>query len=97
MASSGGTAIPEEVLQFGVPNCEGVPRTSWYTKGGTLVNDKGEDVARGICHSVDSNLVIDIDGMPLGDHRVAIQIAESLTETEIPSDWMWSMRSWPIV
>ena len=54
------------------------------------------EVAKGICHSVDADLIIDMDGKPLGDNRVAIQVAESLCEAEVPSSWMWSMRSWPI-
>ena len=83
-------------LPAGVPICEGVPRSSWNTKCVTITNEAGIDVAKGICHSVDPTLVIDTDGSPLGDDRVAIQIAESLIEAEVPSVWMWSMRSWHI-
>jgi hypothetical protein len=54
------------------------------------------DVARGICHSVSAKLVIDSDGMPLGNDCVAIQIAESLLEEDVPSEWMFSMRAWHI-
>ena len=34
--------------------------------------------------------------MPLGNDRVAIQIAESLVEDEVTSEWMFSMRAWHI-
>jgi hypothetical protein len=44
------------------------------------------DVARGICHSVKVDLVIDSDGMSLDNDRVAVQIAESLVEDEVPSE-----------
>jgi hypothetical protein len=53
-------------------------------------------VARGICHSVSRDLVIDSDGMPLGNDPFAVQIAESLLEEEVPSEWMFSMRAWHI-
>jgi hypothetical protein len=62
----------------------------------TLTNESGVDVARGICHSVKAELVVDNDGMPLGNNRVAVQIAESLLEEDVPSEWMFSMRAWNI-
>jgi hypothetical protein len=54
------------------------------------------DAARGICHSVKAELVVDSDGMPLGNDRVAVQIAESLLEEGVPSEWIFSMRAWHI-
>jgi hypothetical protein len=78
-------------LPPGVAPCEGVPRSSWTTRGVTITNADGIDVAKGICYSVDPKLVIDTDGLPLGDERVAIHIAESLVEEDVPSVWMWSM------
>jgi hypothetical protein len=89
-------AIPVPILPTRVAACDGIPRALWNTKAVTLTNDDGVDVAKGICHSVDAALVIDMDGQPLGEDRVAIQIAESLCEDEVPSSWMWSMRSWHI-
>jgi hypothetical protein len=62
----------------------------------TLTNESGMDVARGICHSVKADLVIDNDGMPLDNDCVAVQIAKSLVEDEVPSEWMFSMRAWHI-
>ena len=53
-------------------------------------------VGRGICHNVSLDLVIDSDNQPLGDDRVAVQIAESLSEHDVPSDWMFQMRAWHI-
>jgi hypothetical protein len=54
------------------------------------------DVARGICHSVSAELVIDSDGLLLDNDRVAVQIAESLLEEEVLLEWMFSMRAWHI-
>jgi hypothetical protein len=87
---------PRPVLPEGVAQCEGFGRLSWITKCVTLTNESGVDVARGICHCVNADLVIDSDGMPLGNDRVAVQIAESLVEDEVPSEWMFSMRAWHI-
>ena len=84
------------VLPNDVAPCEGIPRSAWYTKCVTFQNESAVEVAKGICHSVDANLVIDMDEKPLDDNRVAIQVAESLCEAEVPSLWMWSMQSWPI-
>jgi hypothetical protein len=62
----------------------------------TLTNESRVDVARGICHSVKAELVVDSDGMPLDNDRIAVQIAESLLEEDVPSEWMFSMRAWHI-
>ncbi len=93
-ASEYGCGPP--TLPTGVAVCEGLPRSSWITKCVTLINESGLEVAKAICHSVDADLVIDTDGKPLGDDRVAVQIAESLCEEEVPSEWMFSMHSWHI-
>ena len=53
-------------------------------------------VGKGICHNVSFDLIIDSDNQPLGDDRVAVQIAESLLEYDVPSDWMFQMRAWHI-
>ena len=88
--------VPHPVLPDGVADCEGFGRASWITKAVTLTNESGVDVARGICHSVKAELVVDSDGTPLGNDRVAVQIAESLLEEDVPSEWMFSMRAWNI-
>jgi hypothetical protein len=88
--------IPRPVLPDGVAQCEGFGQLSWITKCITLTNESGVDVARGICHNVSAELVIDSNDLPLGNDRVAIQIAESLLEEEVPSELMFSMRAWHI-
>ena len=45
---------------------------------------------------MDSSLIIDSDNQPLGDDRVAVQIAESLSERDVPSDWVFQLRAWHI-
>ena len=45
---------------------------------------------------MDSALIIDSDNQPLGDDRVAVQIAESLSERDVPSDWVFQLRAWHI-
>ena len=87
---------PCPVLLEGVAECEGFGRPSWITKCVTLTNESGVDVARGIRHSVNANLVIDSNGMPLGNDRIAVQIAELLVEDEVPLEWMFLMRAWHI-
>ena len=83
-------------LSEGVRACEGIPRESWSTRVVILTNQTEEDVARAICWSVDASVVVDTNGRPVGDDHVAVQIAETLKEEEVPSGWMWSMHSWPI-
>jgi hypothetical protein len=62
----------------------------------TLTNESGVDVVCRISHSVKAELVVDSDGMSLGNDRVAVQIAESLLEEDVLSEWMFSMRAWHI-
>jgi hypothetical protein len=50
---------PRLVLPKGVAQCKGFGRPSWITKYVTLTNESGVDVARGICHSIKADLVID--------------------------------------
>ena len=83
-------------LPEGVRACEGIPRESWSTRVVILTNEAGEDVTRAICRSVDASVVVDTNGRPIGDDHVAVQIAETLKEEEVPLGWMWSMHSWPI-
>ena len=83
-------------LPEGVRACEGIPRESWYTRVVILTNEAREDIARAICRSVDASVVVDTNERPIGDDHVAVQIAETLKEEEVPSGWMWSMHSWPI-
>ena len=90
-AGGGIRTLPE-----GVAECKGVPRKSWMTKCVVLKNEVGVVVGKGICHNVSLDLVIDSDNQPLGDDRVVVQIAESFSEYDVPSDWMFQMRAWHI-
>ena len=71
-------------LPEGVRPCEGIPRESWSTRVVILTNEDGEDVARSICQSVDASVVVDTNGRPIGDDHVAVQIAKTLKEDEVP-------------
>ena len=84
------------VLPEGVAQCKGIGWPSWITKCVTLMNESGMDVARDICHSVNIDLVIDNDCMPLDNDRIAVQIIESSVEDEVSSEWLFSMRAWHI-
>jgi hypothetical protein len=53
-------------------------------------------VAKGICHNVGANLVVDSDGRLLNDYYVAIQIAELLCKKNVSSQWMFSMKAWHV-
>ena len=70
----------------GVVRYEGIPRKSWMTKCVALQNDAGVIVGKGICHNVDSDLIIDSDNQLLGDDHIAVQIVESLSEHDVSSD-----------
>ena len=80
----------------GVVQCEGIIRKSWMTKCVALQNDAGVIVGKGICHNVDFALIIDSDNQPFGDDRVVVQIANSLSERDVPSDWVFQLRAWHI-
>ena len=91
VADAGVCEPPEGVVQ-----CEGISRKSWMTKCVALQNDAGVVVGKGICHNVDSALIIDSDNQPLGDDCVVVQIAESLSECDVPSNWVFQLRAWHI-
>jgi len=76
--------------------CDGIPHAKWIKKCVTLRNKAGMDIANKVCQNVDLEPIINMDGKPLGDNRVAIQIVESLCEEVILFCWMWSMHSWDI-
>ena len=98
MVNDGGNVVgtgdrdpPEGVVQ-----CEGIPRKSWMIKCVALKNDARIVVGKGICHNVVSALIIDSDNQPLGDDCVTVQNAESLSEHDVPSDWVLQLRAWHI-
>ena len=76
MANSGGSIVATKVHTFppGVATCEGIPQKSWMTRCVILKNEISEDVAKGICHNLSSDLIIDSDNQPLGNNHVAVQI-----------------------
>ena len=84
---------PMPMLPPGITVCDGIPRSKWHPRNVLLRNEAGEDFANEVCRNVDPDLVIDMDEKPLGDDQVAVQIAESLCEKEVPCAWMWSMHS----
>ena len=98
MEYAGGTSAGGGVrtMPKGVAQCEGAPRKFWMTKCVVLKNEAGVVVGRGICHNMSLDLVIDSDNQPFGNDRVAIQIVESLSKHNVPSDWMFQMRAWHI-
>jgi hypothetical protein len=50
-------------------------------------------VARGIYHSISAELIINNDGLLLGNDQVAVQIGKSLLEEDVSLEWMFSMRA----
>ena len=87
--------VPEVISDRDILECEGVPRHLWTTKCVSLYNSNGIALEEGICHSVKSDLVVGNTG-PLGDIHVAVQISRSLKLDELPNDWRYSVRAWPI-
>ena len=55
----------------------------------------GFPIAKGICRNVSFDVVVGSSG-PLGDSRVAIQISSSLFMANVPDEWRYSIRAWPI-
>ena len=84
------------IFPNGVAQCKGFGQVSWITKSVTLTNESRVEVACGICQIVKAELVVDNNGMPLGNDCAAIQIAESLLEEDVLSEWMFSMIAWHI-
>jgi len=76
--SDEGEDVPDENVV--IHECEGIPRSSWSTKVVILQNTNGVLVAEGICHNVNSDLIIGSDG-PLEDSLVAVQISKSLVSS----------------
>ena len=52
-------------MNVNIPECEGLPRRLWNTMCVTLHNIEGILVGEGICHIVNSDLVLGANG-PLG-------------------------------
>jgi len=78
-----------------VPECEGIPRRSWVGLCVVLYRNDGHPIAKCICCNVSSNHVVGTSG-PLGDTHVVVQVSFSLSEEDVPDDWRYSNRAWPI-
>ena len=85
-------SIPEETT---APLCDGTPRRLWVGKCVVLHRADGFPIARGICRNVCSDVVVGSTG-PLGESHVAIQISSSLSMVDVPDEWRYSIRAWPI-
>ena len=55
-----------QTLPKGVAQCEGLSQRLWMTKCVMLKNEVGESIGKGICHNMNSDLIIDNDSQPLG-------------------------------
>ena len=84
--------IPEEPM---APLCDGTPRRLWVGKCMVLHRADGFPIVKGICRNVSSDVVVGSSGL-LGDNRVAIQISSSLSMADVPDEWRYSIRAWPI-
>ena len=78
-----------------IPICEGILRKNWIGKCVVLQNASGISIASGINRNVSSNVVIGLSG-PLGDTHVAVEISASLCQDDVPNEWRYSVRAWPI-
>ena len=87
-----GVSIPEGGVP---PLCEGIPRRLWMGKCVVLYKNDGVPVARGICRNVSYDVVIGTTG-PLGDSHIAVQISSSLSLADVPDEWRYSIRAWPV-
>ena len=77
------------------PLCDGIPRRLWVGKCVVLHRADGFPIARGICRNVCSDVVVGSIG-PLGESHVAIQISSNLSMANVPNEWRYSIRAWPI-
>ena len=85
-------SIPEETT---APLCDCTPRRLWVGKCVVLLRADGFPIARGICQNVSSDVVVGSSG-PLGESHVVIQISSSLSMADVPDEWRYSIRAWPI-
>ena len=59
-ADGGVCTFPERIAQ-----CEGIPQRSWINKCVTLKNEASQNIAKGICYNMNSDLIIDSDNQTL--------------------------------
>ena len=87
-----GVSISDEPM---LPLCEGIPWRLWVGKCMVLYKNDGVHVARGICRNVSFDIIIGTTGL-LGDSHVAVQISSSLSMADVPDEWRYSIRAWPM-
>ena len=62
----------------------------------TLYNDDKVPVAEGICHGINSDLIIRTT-RSLGKTHVIVQISKTLKKDEFSKDWRYSIWAWLIM
>ena len=77
-----------------IPNCEGLPRQMWNTKCVILYDTEGKLVGKGMCHSVNSDLVLGANG-PLGDSHIAVHICQTYSKDDISKKDVYALVAWP--
>ena len=87
-----GVRVPDESVP---PLYEDISRWLWVGKCVVLYKSHKVPVAKGICRKVSSDVVIGTT-RPLGDSHVAVQISSSLSMADVPDEWRYSIRAWPV-
>lgn len=64
--SINGVDFCPSILSHGVAACEEYGRSHWLSKRVTLTNEACDVVARGVCQPVESFVVLETHGSPLG-------------------------------
>ena len=77
------------------PLYEGIPWRLWVGKCVVLYKSHRVPLAKGICRNVSFDVIIGSTG-PLGDSHVAVQISSSLSMADVPNEWRYSIRAWPV-
>ena len=84
-----------EGITIDIPECEGLPRRLWNTKCVMLYNEEGVLVGEGICHSMNSDLVLGATG-PLGDSHVVVFVVKTHSQEHLPEERVYSFVASPI-
>jgi hypothetical protein len=89
--TTNGVANAEDEI---IPPCEDYSRDQWVDLVVVLFNACGVPVADSVCRN--SNPTDCIDANPLGEEDVGVCILNSLLSLEVPPDWRFSLRRWPL-
>src|SRR5690349_17105357 len=79
-----------ESISLAVLEYKGLPRRLWNTKYISLYNAHGKLVSKGTYHSVNSELVLSVNG-PLGDNQVTVHICRIYSQDDIPQDLVYAL------